>query len=128
MAARFSASGKRIGRPPKTATPQPPSADTQALAIGKAFLNAQNRYDAAGRGRRMAGWAPPSSGPNSALQGLQLIRDRSRDASRNDWAGESTAQKWTTHLIGIGITPRFRRIKSKTRKLAIADLWNDFVQ
>lgn len=128
MAARFSASGKRIGRPPKAATPQPPSADAQALAIGKAFLTAQNRYDAAGRGRRMAGWAPPSSGPNSALQGLQLIRDRSRDASRNDWAGESTAQKWTTHLIGIGITPRFRRIKSKTRKLAIADLWSDFVQ
>lgn len=85
------------------------------------------RYDAAGHGRRMMGWNPASSGPNRAIVGLQTLRNRSHDATRNDWSGESTSQKWTTSLIGIGITPRFKRIKSKTRKQLITDLWNEFV-
>jgi lambda family phage portal protein len=85
------------------------------------------KYDAAGRGKRMAGWQPTSSGPNTAMVGLQTIRDRSRDASRNDWSGEASIQKWTTNLIGIGITPRFRRILNKARKQFITDLFNDFV-
>lgn len=89
--------------------------------------NIQARYDAAGHGRRMAGWSAPSTGPNKAIVGLQNIRNRARDASRNDWTGESGVQKWTTALIGIGITPRFKRILDKSRKLAITDLWNDFV-
>lgn len=126
--ARFSASGKRIGRPPKVQQPAPPTEEARAIALGRALIHMQNRYDAAGRGRRMAGWNPPSQGPNSALDGLQLIRDRARDAGSNDWSGESAVQKWSTQLIGIGITPRFRRIKSKTRKQAINDLWTDFVQ
>lgn len=65
------------------------------------------RYDAAGTGRRMASWRPPSSGPNRALEGLTRIRDRARDATRNDWAGASGVQKWTTALVGVGITPRW---------------------
>ena len=84
-------------------------------------------YDAAGYGRRMRGWTPPSTGPNKAVQGLQNIRNRARGASRNDWSGESAIQKWTTNLIGIGITPRFKRIENKTRKQEITDLWNEFV-
>ena len=84
------------------------------------------KYDAAGTGRRMRGWAAPSSGPNRAIEGLQKIRDRARDATRNDWSGESASQKWTTNLIGIGITPRVTRITSATRRREIADLWNDW--
>ena len=86
------------------------------------------RYDAAGRGRRMAGWNPPSSGPNVAVAGLQTIRDRARDSSRNDWSAESAIQKWTTNLVGIGITPRFKRVLSKSRKQAITDLYSDFAE
>lgn len=104
----------RRGRPPKA----------QGAGSG---LNIVNKYDAAGTGRRMAGWQAPSSGPNKAITGLQTIRNRSRDATRNDWSGESGIQKWTTNLIGIGIVPRFKRIASKPRKQAVIDLWNDFV-
>lgn len=85
------------------------------------------RYDAAGQGRRLAGWNPPSSGPNAALSGLTTIRNRSRDSSRNDWSGASGVQKWTSNLIGIGITPRFKRIKAKARKQKLQDLWDDYV-
>lgn len=84
-------------------------------------------YDAAGYGRRMKGWTPASSGPNKAIVGLQNVRNRARDASRNDWSGESLTQKWTTNLVGVGITPRFKRVKAKERKADITDLWEDFV-
>lgn len=87
----------------------------------------QAKYDAAGGGRRMRSWNPPSSGPNRAVVGIQKIRDRARDARRNDWTGESGSQKWATNLIGVGIVPRFKRIANKARKLEITDLWNDFV-
>lgn len=68
----------------------------------------QARYDAAGVGRRVKGWQPPSSGPERAVEGLHRIRDRARDATRNDWAGESGIQKWTTNLVGVGVTPRWQ--------------------
>lgn len=97
----------------------------QPRAVNRMAVRAQ--YEAAGRGRRMAGWTPPASGPNRALQGLQTIRNRARDTSRNDWSGTSAETKWTTTLIGIGITPRFKRVKSKARKQEIIDLWDDHV-
>lgn len=88
----------------------------------------QARYDAASTGRRAAGWQAPSSGPITATAGLQKIRDRARDMERNDWSGESAVQHWTTNLVGIGITPRFKRISSPQRRKEIADLFADFVQ
>ena len=117
-----------------------PSLETQVARAAVAALHAHQAagakpvpqvkayYDAARQGRRMAGWNPPSSGPNAVLTGLTNIRNRSRDVARNDWSGKSATQKWTTTLIGIGITPRFKRIKSKTRKQELTDLWQDFVK
>jgi lambda family phage portal protein len=104
-----------------TPLPQQPTGKLGAMRRFRA------KYDAAGMGRRMVGWNPPSSGPNAVLTGLQNIRNRSRDASRNDWSGASVTQKWTTNLIGIGIVPRFKRIKSKERRRQLVDLWNDHV-
>lgn len=79
----------------------------------------QARYDAAGMGRRVKGWTPPSSGPQRAVEGLTRIRDRARDSTRNDWAGESGVQKWTTNLVGVGITPRW----DNDAHTAIWDAW-----
>lgn len=76
-------------------------------AARKGVQNVQARYDAAGNGRRIRQWSPPSSGPQRAVLGLQKLRDRARDSSRNDWAGASSIQKWATNLIGVGITPRW---------------------
>lgn len=123
--ATFSKNGKRIGRPPKDRTPSAEAmTDAAILKAAKHFLN---RYDAAGHGRRMAGWTPPSSGPNRATAGLQTIRNRARDSVRNDWASRSASQKWGTTLIGVGITPRFKRL-DKERRQTITDLWDDFGQ
>lgn len=130
MAPRMSANGKRLGRPPGTpqATQPPQQLDATALAVAKAYQTFRARYDAAGRGKRMAAWNAPSTGPNTALQGLQTIRNRSRDASRNDWSGESSVQKWATALIGIGIQPRFPRIVDKEMRQFVIDLWADMMQ
>lgn len=119
--ATFSKNGKRIGRPPKNPQPE----QTPAAQAARTFTA---RYDAAGQGRRLAGWTPPSSGPNTAMAGLQTIRNRSHDAVRNDWSAKSVTQKWATNLVGIAITPRFKRITSKTRKQELTDLWNDFIK
>ena len=117
----YSKNGKRIGRPPKEQAP-----DTNE-AVAKALSAFAARYDAAGRGRRFAGWNPPATGPNRAIAGLETIRNRTRDSARNDWASRSAVQKWSTALVGIGITPRFKRLKGK-RRLEIIDLWDDFAQ
>lgn len=113
--AKLSKNGKPLGRPAK------------AKVDASTATKVTSRYDAAGHGKRMAGWNPGSTGPNVAIEGLQTIRNRSRDASRNDWSGESSIQKWTTNLIGIGITPRFRRIADPARKVAITDIFSDFI-
>lgn len=115
---------------------RPPKPETQVARAAVELFNKQQarglkpkaKYDAAGHGRRMAGWNPSSSGPNRAIEGLQKIRDRARDSSRNDWSGASANEKWTTNLIGIGITPRFKRITDKARKQQIIDLYSDFVK
>lgn len=121
MARRLSATGKPLGRPPK-----PPEApDTRAINRAAKVLA---RYDAAGMGRRMAGWTPPRTGPNTALNGIQRIRDRAQDTTRNDWAAESTATKWTSSLIGIGITPRFKGITDVTRRKEVTALFGDMAK
>ena len=124
--ARYSASGKLIGRPPKVSAPAPTE---QEVAVARAVTAFVNRYDGAGKGRRMAAWNAPSSGPNRAINGgLQTLRDRSSDSVRNDWSGESIVQKWTTALVGIAITPRFHRIADKERRKQVNTHWADFVR
>jgi len=87
-----------------------------------------NRYDAAGTGRRMAGWNPPSSGPNRAIEGLQKIRDRQRDSTRNDWASSAGVQRWTTNLIGTGIVPRFNAVKDEAARERVTRLFERWVR
>lgn len=120
-----------VGRPPKLETlvqravTQAIRKDAQPAApvTGKTTKRIRNRYDAAGQGRRMAGWNPTRTSPNTAITGVERIRERARDSSRNDWAATSLVQKWTTSMVGIGITPRWKRIKAKTKKAFITDLF-----
>lgn len=134
--ATFSASGKRIGRPPKnpqaaalTPTKVASAASIAAtkeapkLTFEERIAQVNMKYEAAGRGRRMAAWNPRTEGPQLAQEGLQRIRDRARDSRNNDGISESANQKWTTTLVGVGITPRFSRIKNKTRRQELMDLF-----
>lgn len=65
-------------------------------------------YEAGGFGRRMSNWIPTSSGPNSVTESSQTLRNRSRDAGRNNpWVSNSVRQ-WTADEIGTGIRIRSR--------------------
>jgi len=115
----------------------PVGAEAQRLGVGDLFgampdqvvrgrgatHKIQARYDAAGTGRRVAHWVAPASGPNTAGSGAAKVRDRTRDVIRNNWSGASASNKWATALIGVGITPRFSRIKSKERRQYVTDLY-----
>lgn len=129
--ARSRAAAKPVAKKPVAkaaakvvANDRPPSVWSTLTDQQKQFFN---RYDAAGRGRRIAKWNPGSTGPRKSVEGTELMRDRAVDSTRNDWQSQSGTTKWTSNLIGIGITPRFKRIKAGDRKTEIIDLWNDWV-
>lgn len=96
-------------------------------ATGTGVIAVQARYDAASNGRRMSGWQAPSTGPNKAIAGLQTIRNRSRDAGRNEWAGASSARVMTTNLIGTGIVCR-PRTKVKALKAKLTAEWDKWTE
>lgn len=85
-----------------------------------------NKYDAGGNTRRLASWNAPSTGPQRAVEGAKRVRDRARDSARNDWSAASAGQKWGTHLIGVGILPRFKRVPEGPRRREITDLFADW--
>lgn len=65
------------------------------------------QYDAGGMGRRLRTWAPGMLGPNAAmLRDLSLLRERSRDAVRNNAWITQGINNATSNEIGCGITPR----------------------
>lgn len=103
-----------------------PKPGAKAAARDEMLKQILAKYDAASTGRRMRGWAPPSSGPNRALEGLQNIRNRSRDLERNAWTGKSATQRWTTTLIGTGITARLPMAMNKVRRAVLAQAWTDW--
>ena len=82
-------------------------------------------FDAAGQGRRMAGWRPSNAGPNRVAAGLQTIRNRARDAARNEWTGAASERVWGTNLIGTGIMPRPSTRNAKLKELFIR-VWAAF--
>lgn len=94
--------------------------DTIGRAVA-AFSGVKAKYDAGGNGRRIKAWTPPSTGPVRATADATKVRDRARDAFRNDWAASSAAHKWTNNLIGVGITPRWK-------KDYLNQLWAKFVR
>ena len=83
------------------------------------------RYDAAGMGRRLRGWLAPGSGPNRATEGAQTLRNRARDAVRNDWAAAAGARTWAVNLVGTGIVPQPKTQDPalKARLVALWDAW-----
>ncbi len=66
------------------------------------------RYDGATQGRRAANWLAPTSGPNASLTGnLPTLRNRSRDAYRNNPLISLGIGRGVSNEIGTGVVPRF---------------------
>jgi len=84
-------------------------------------------HDAAGTGRRMRGWMPSSSGPNRVNHGAATIRNRARDAARNDWAGKAIPSRWAANLVGTGIIARPKTKDAELKAMLVA-LWDDWLE
>lgn len=83
----------------------------------------QLAYESTSIGRRAAGWRPPSLTPNPAiLNGLALLRDRSRAAVRNDGYAKAAIDELVSNIIGTGIKPLSQADRVDFRKRA-QDLW-----
>ncbi|MCB1889066.1 MAG: phage portal protein [Rhodocyclaceae bacterium] len=96
-------------------------------AAPTAVAPVSNRFDAAGSGRRLRGWVAPASGPNRAIrQGATTLRNRARDAARNEWAAKATRTRWAVNLVGTGIVPRPRKQPPDVKRL-LTDLWDAWV-
>lgn len=103
------------------------TAPQASAPAGNPGLLVNARYDAASNGRRLAEWNAPNSGPNRAIEGLPKIRNRSRDAGRNEWSGASSSRVMVTNLVGTGILCR-PKTKSKQLKERLTDSWNDWCE
>ena len=84
-------------------------------------------HDAAGTGRRLRGWQPSSAGPNRANAGAATIRNRARDAVRNDWAARAIIQRWSSSLVGTGIMAR-PKTADPAFKARQVQLWEDWMR
>lgn len=85
-------------------------------------------YDAAGTGRRAAGWEAPDAALNTlAVPALRTLRKRARAAVRNDPYAYSAIDRRVSNLIGTGITPR-ARTQDKGLRSTLHDLWEDWVE
>lgn len=84
-------------------------------------------HEAAGSGRRLRGWTPSGSGPNRANAGAGTLRNRARDAGRNDWAGRAIPQRWAANLVGTGIIAR-PKTRDSELKSRLVELWDEWAE
>jgi len=94
---------------------------SSAVRAGMKLFRSQ-AYEGATHGNRGRNWIAPNIGPNGALNSsLQTLRNRSRQAYRNNPWLERGLEKNVTNEVGIGITPIF--ISDNTEFNAACEKW-----
>lgn len=83
-------------------------------------------YESAATTRRTRGWTAPTVGPNDAILGsLATIRDRARQATRNDGYAKAPITRLVSNIIGTGISPR-SLVEDPGLRERIQRLWLDW--
>lgn len=86
-------------------------------------VRASVAHEGASTGRRTYGWHSPTLGPNdSTIGSLSLLRDRSRQATRNDGYARGVVDRITSNLVGSGMQP-LSRADDKDFARAAEALW-----
>lgn len=87
-----------------------------------------NRYEGAGRGRRLASWNTPSSGPvASTSPAIATLRNRARDLVRNDAVAASAVRVLVNSIVGFGINSRSNS-QQPDQKLRINQAWKKWTK
>jgi len=94
-------------------------------ALAPKIRNSTNAavYEAGSFNARTMGWRAPTVSPNSAiLYSLAALRDRSRQAVRNNGFAKGIIDKLVTNIVGTGIKPLSKAADADFRK-AVQALW-----
>lgn len=85
-------------------------------------------FDGASQGRRLRGWSPGVTGPNSAITaGIQTIRDRSRDLTRKVPLVASAYRKLVANVVGVGFIPK-SKAPSEEFRAATKEAWETWAR
>lgn len=101
---------------------------SRAMADAAPAVPAPTTHEAASQSRRMLGWAAPTMGPNDSMLGsLTTLRDRSRQATRNDGYARGAIDKLTSNIVGAGMQPLSQADDPEFRRQvqALWLLWTD---
>lgn len=85
-------------------------------------------YEAGSSSRRTRGWHAPTISPNSAILGsLYTLRDRSRQAVRNDGFAKAAIDKLVSNEVGTGLKPLSKALDPNFRRevMALFTAWTD---
>lgn len=78
----------------------------RAQSNGEQTVSKGLAYEGASMSRRARGWMAPTLGPNSGVLGsLGTLRDRSRQAVRNDGYAARAVDRLVSNMVGTGIKP-----------------------
>lgn len=87
------------------------------------FLRVSPSYEGAGHGRRLRGWNASAAGPvGTVAPGFATLRNRVRDACRNDALAAAIVRSWLSALVGSGIVARTQGADTVVRT-KIDSLW-----
>lgn len=76
-------------------------------ARARVLLDTIRTYDAAASGRRTSGWRTSRTSSDAEIaRGLPVVRNRSRDLSRNNPHARKAKSVWVGNIVGTGIVPR----------------------
>lgn len=74
----------------------------------RAALDGARGYDGASVGRRTDGWRTARTSADAEIaRSLPVLRNRSRDLSRNNPHAKKAKSVWVGNIVGTGIWPRF---------------------
>lgn len=115
---------------PELETRRAPAALTRIGVRNSATLesgSAGSPYEAGSQTRRTRSWFAPQVSPNDAiLPVLTTVRNRSREATRNDGYAKEAVETWVSELIGTGLKP-LPQVKDKAFVQTLLSLWLRFV-
>lgn len=84
----------------------------------------QSIYEAGSHSRRTLAWRAPTTSPNHGLLGsLTTIRNRSREAVRNNGFAKGAIDKLVTNIVGTGLKPLSKALDPAFRD-QVQILWN----
>src|SRR5262245_13938782 len=91
--------------------------------IGVSRRGSRNAYEGGAHTKRTMTWRAPTIGANAGvLSNLTTLRDRSRQATRNNGYAKGAIEKKVSNIIGTGIKPLSQAADPEFRQ-ALQALW-----